>query len=159
MSYSSLIGLIFLASFISPAAAQQPSTARAKAGMLSCATSASIGLIVGSRQSMRCQFSPNFGNPEFYSGAITRLGLDLGFTAGGTMAWAVFAPTNQIGPGALAGTYVGASGDVSVGLGLGANVLFGGSNNTVALQPLSVEAQVGVNLALGVAGLSLQPSR
>jgi hypothetical protein len=61
-----------------------------------------------------------------------------------------------LAPRALAGTYAGASGDVSLGLGVGANALVGGSNRTVSLQPLSVEGQVGVNLALGVAGLRLQ---
>ena len=152
----SLVALAFLGLGISPSAAQQSGT---KTGMLSCATSASVGLIIGSRQRMRCQFTPNGGRPEFYSGTITRLGLDLGITAGGAMAWAVLAPTNQIGRGALAGTYVGASGDVSVGVGVGANVLIGGSNRTITLQPLSVEGQVGVNLALGVAGLRLAPSR
>jgi hypothetical protein len=72
------------------------------------------------------------------------------------MAWAVFAPASGLHHGALAGTYVGASGSISVGLGVGANALVGGSHRSVALQPLSVEGQVGVNLALGVAGLTLR---
>jgi hypothetical protein len=72
------------------------------------------------------------------------------------MAWGVFAPTNGYHHGALAGTYVGGSGSASLGVGVGANALIGGSHRSIALQPLSVEGQVGVNLALGVAGLSLQ---
>jgi hypothetical protein len=128
-----------------------------KVGMLRCNTSASLGLIIGSRQGLRCAFTPDAGGPvEYYTGHINRLGLDLGITAGGVMAWAVLAPTNGLSPRALAGKYVGGSGDISLGLGVGANALFGGSKRSVALQPVSVEAQVGVNLALGVAGLTLR---
>jgi hypothetical protein len=128
-----------------------------KVGMLTCKTSASLGLIIGSHQKLRCQFTRDSGGPpEYYEGHINRLGLDLGITAGGVMAWAVIAPTNGILHRALVGKYVGASGDISLGLGVGANALIGGSHRSVALQPVSVEAQVGVNLALGVAGLTLR---
>jgi hypothetical protein len=138
---------------ILPAAAQS----RAKAGMLTCKTGPSVGLIVGSRQKMQCRFTPdNGGPPEAYAGTIGRLGLDVGITAGGVMGWAVLASTTALPRGALRGNYVGASGDASLGVGVGANVLVGGSKNTVSLQPVSVEAQVGVNLALGVARLVLQ---
>jgi hypothetical protein len=127
-----------------------------KVGMLTCMTSASLGLIIGSHQKLSCRFTPNSGGvSETYTGTINRLGLDLGFTAGGIMAWAVFAPTNGISPRALVGKYVGGSGDISLGAGVGANALVGGSRRSVALQPVSLEAQVGVNLALGVAGLTL----
>jgi hypothetical protein len=74
------------------------------------------------------------------------------------MVWAVFNDT--AGPrSTLAGDYVGASGEASIAAGLGANVLVGGSNRTVALQPLSIQGQVGLNLALGVAELRLRPAR
>src|SRR5262245_52010282 len=134
------IGMI--AALIEPLAAQPVS--RPKVGMLTCRTSASVGLVVGSRQRLACRFRPDNGGPgEGYYGIIRRLGLDLGVTAGGALAWAVFARTNAYQPGSLAGRYAGASGDISLGLGAGANVLVGGSNNTVSLQPLSVEGQVG----------------
>jgi hypothetical protein len=127
-----------------------------KVGMLTCKTSASLGLIIGSHQKLRCSFKRDAGGPEeYYTGHINRLGLDLGITAGGVMAWAVLAPTNGIQHRALVGKYVGASGDISLGAGVGANALIGGSHRSVALQPISLEAQVGVNLALGVAGLTL----
>jgi hypothetical protein len=87
------------------------------------------------------------------------VGLDIGVTAGGILAWAVFMRTKRPARGALAGTYAGASGDIAIGVGAGANLLVGGSNNTVALQPLSVEGQVGLNLALGIAALTLVPAR
>jgi hypothetical protein len=129
-------------------------------GTLTCNLSASVGLIVGSRQRMNCVFVPNDrGRREFYAGTITRVGLDLGVTAGGRMVWGVYSRVAGPNPGALAGTYAGASGDIALGVGVGANALVGGSNRTVALQPLSVEGQVGVNLALGVAGLQLAKVR
>ena len=146
---------LFLIGAIGPLAAQQSGST--KVGVLTCKTSASFGLIVGSHQKLRCSFSPDGGGPpESYVGHVNRLGLDLGIKAGGAMAWGVFAPTNGLHHGALAGTYVGASGSASLGVGAGANALVGGSHRSIALQPLSVEGQVGVNLALGVAGLTLR---
>jgi hypothetical protein len=150
-----LLAAVVLLGAIAPLAAQQ--TGRTKVGVLTCKTSASLGLIVGSHQKLRCGFSPdNAGPPENYVGHVNRLGLDLGVKAGGVMAWGVFAPTNGLHHGALAGTYVGGSGSASLGVGVGANALVGGSHRSIALQPLSVEGQVGVNLALGVAGLTLR---
>ena len=127
--------------------------------MLTCRTSASIGLIVGSRQRLRCQFQSSSGRTHNYTGVINRIGLDLGVTGGGVMVWAVLASTPTISPGALTGRFVGASGDVALGVGVGANVLIGGTRRSVSLQPLSVEGQVGVNLALGVAAMTLNPAR
>jgi hypothetical protein len=134
-----------------------PSGAQAQAvqvGGLTCNTAARVGLVVGSRQRMTCIFHSN-SKAHRYFGTITRVGLDLGVTGGGRLFWAVFAPTSQLGPRALRGTYVGASGNASVGAGLGANVLVGGSRRSISLQPLSVEGLFGVNLAAGVAGLRL----
>jgi uncharacterized protein DUF992 len=136
------------------AAAQQP--AGVQAGMLSCNLAPSIGLIVAESQRMSCRFVPNGPYPpQIYDGVMNTVGLELGVTAGGVMAWGVFAPTAGTPAGALAGEYVGASGDVSLGVGVGANVLFGGSNRTIALQPLSVEGEAGLNVSLGVSGLRL----
>jgi hypothetical protein len=148
--------LLAAAAFVALAAAPALS-AGAKIGLLTCKTSASIGLIVGSHQRISCRYTPDGGGPpEDYAGYINRVGLDLGVTAGGIMTWGVVAPTRGLPHGALAGKYVGASGDISVGLGVGANALVGGSHRSFALQPLSVEGQVGLNLALGVAGLTLR---
>jgi len=125
------------------------------AGILTCRLSPSIGLLIGSRQRMSCRYVPNNGGPpEYYTGVMNNIGLDIGITAGGAMAWGVVAPTTAA-RGALAGTYVGASGSIGVGVGVGANVLVGGSNRTISLQPLSVEGTVGINLSLGVSGLTL----
>jgi len=120
---------------ITPLAAQQ--AGGTKVGVLTCRTSASLGLIIGSHQSVRCSFSPDGGPPENYVGHIGRLGLDLGVRGGGVMVWTVVAPINGLHHGALAGNYVGVNADASLGLGAGAKVL-GGSHRSIALQPLSV---------------------
>ena len=139
---------------VSPAVAQAPPTTTA--GTLTCKMAPTIGLIIGSRQRMACRFVPE-GNfpPEAYVGVLGTIGLDIGITAGGVLAWGVLAPTAGPMRGKLAGTYVGASGAVGVGVGVGANLLFGGSNRSIALQPLSVEGSVGLNLSLGVSSLTL----
>jgi hypothetical protein len=117
-----------------------------------------VGLVVGSRQRMSCEFvADRRAFRDLYSGTMTRVGLDLGITGGGVLRWAVFARTKGLRRGALAGTYVGASGDITLGVGVGANALVGGSGRSIMLQPLSVSGQVGVNLALGVARLTLRP--
>ena len=152
-----LLGLALATALATPAAAQR--SGGTKIGLLTCKTSASLGLIIGSHQKISCSFKPDNGPPENYQGSIGRLGLDLGVKGGGVMTWAVFAPVNGYHHGALAGTYVGGSGSASLGVGVGANALVGGSHKSIALQPLSVEGNVGVNLALGVAGLTLRSVR
>ena len=94
---------------------------------------------------------------QSYVGTISKFGLDVGATSSGQMVWAVFAGGSPT-PGALAGNYVGATAEATVAVGLGANALVGGSNRTIALQPLSVTGQTGLNLAAGVASLDLRPA-
>jgi hypothetical protein len=116
------IGIALSAVLTTSAFAQSGGT---KVGVLTCQTSASVGLIIGSHQRLRCSFSPDgAGPPERYAGSISRIGLDVGIRGGGVMVWAVVAPTNGY--------------------------------RSITLQPLSVSGQVGVNLALGVAGLTLR---
>lgn len=147
-----LVGLTV--TYVSPARAQTPPGVNA--GVLTCRMAPTIGLILGSRQRMSCRFAPNGPfPPENYVGVMNTIGLDIGITAGGVMAWGVFAPSAGPMRGRLAGTYVGASGAVGVGVGVGANLLFGGSGRSIALQPLSVEGSVGINLSLGVSSLTL----
>lgn len=137
--------------------AQAPN--RTKVGTLTCDISGGIGVIIASKKSVACMFTPAQPGPrEVYTGSISKFGLDVGATAGGEMVWSVLAPSNKVF-GALAGNYAGASAEATVGAGLGANVLVGGSNRTVALQPLSVQGQTGLNLAVGVSELVLNPAR
>ena len=104
-------------------------------------------------------FRPDQSGPaENYTGSFSKFGLDIGATAAGVMIWGVFTETSA-GPGFLAGDYVGAGAEATLAAGLGANVLIGGSNRTVALQPLSVTGQIGLNFAIGLADLSLQSAR
>ena len=125
---------------------------------MTCNVSGGIGFIVGSQKQISCVFAPDQpswpSRQEDYDGTITKYGLDLGITGGGKMVWAVFTRT-VAGPGFLAGDYVGASGEASLGVGLGANVLVGGSNRTVTLQPISLGGQIGLNLAIGVVAFHL----
>ena len=129
---------------------------RVKAGTLRCNLAPTVGLLVIERQRLSCTYTPDGPwPPETYYGHFTTVGAAIGFKGGGRMAWAVFAPTKGHLHGALAGTYVGASADVAVGAGLGANALVGGSRRSVALQPISVEANSGVDLTAGVSRLRL----
>ena len=106
---------------------------------------------------MECLFTPNTQTPpQAYDGAINTVGLNVGISAGGVLGWAVFAPTTGVPAGALAGDYVGVSGDIGIGVGAGANVLLGGSDRTIALQPLSLQGSVALNVVLGVSSLKLR---
>jgi Protein of unknown function (DUF992) len=137
----------------------RPHAERTKVGTLTCDISAGIGIIIASKKNLSCMFTPSRPGPrEVYVGSISKFGLDLGATTGGEMIWGVYAPSDRRF-GALAGHYVGASAEATVGAGVGANVLVGGSNRTVTLQPLSVQGQTGLNVAAGVAGLTLRPAR
>jgi hypothetical protein len=127
---------------------------RVQVGSLSCSISAGVGLLVASQRNVACNFQPDNGPPEAYTGTITRVGVDVGFTTGGAMVWGVFTDTNRY-VGMLTGTYAGATAEATLAAGLGANVLVGGSNHSVALQPLSVQGQVGLNIAAGVGALDL----
>jgi hypothetical protein len=129
-----------------------------KAGTLTCDVAGGIGMIIASHKSMTCRFEPVAPGwiPEAYSGSIGKLGVDIGATSASQMVWAVFAAGSPA-PGALAGDYAGATAEATFAVGLGANVLVGGSNHSIALQPLSVTGQTGLNIAGGVAVLQLRP--
>jgi hypothetical protein len=130
---------------------------RTEAGTLTCRIGPGIGAVIASHRQMRCRFDPRGGGRvEEYSGTITRFGLDIGVTAASVMRWVVFVRTRVFRSGALAGHYVGASGEASLGVGGGAKALIGGSRRSTVLQPFSIVGQVGVNLALGVTGLTLR---
>jgi hypothetical protein len=140
----------------SPSAFAQSSP---QVGRLNCVMGPTVGLIIGSVQRMACTFNARNGARESYAATFKRLGLDIGVTAGGRLAWSVYARTAEaakLKPRALAGTYIGASGDIAFGLGVGANALVGGSQRTIVLQPVSVEGQVGIGIALGAASFRLR---
>jgi Protein of unknown function (DUF992) len=149
---AALIGAAALAATATAPVDAQPR--RVQVGTLACSISAGVGLLVGSQRNVACNFQPDNGPPEAYTGTITRVGVDVGFTTGGAMVWGVFTDTNRYA-GMLTGTYAGATAEATLAAGLGANVLVGGSNHSVALQPLSVQGQVGLNIAAGVGALDI----
>jgi hypothetical protein len=156
---SALAALACVAAVAAPTSGMTQGANRTKVGTLTCDISAGIGVIIASKKSVTCMFTPSQPGPrEVYTGSISKFGLDIGATTGGQMIWAVYAPSNAK-YGALAGNYGGASAEATVGAGLGANVLVGGSNRTISLQPVSVQGQTGLNLAVGVSGLELRPAR
>jgi Protein of unknown function (DUF992) len=127
-----------------------------KVGVLACDVSAGVGMIIMQKQTMICTFKPDMAGPlDKYTGKIDEYGVALGEVAAGKLVWAVIAASSGIPHGALAGTYAGVGADASAGAGVGANVLVGGSGRAFSLQPLSVEGEVGINIAAGVTTVTL----
>jgi hypothetical protein len=145
-------GLIAAGATVVPAPAD---AAYIRAGVLTCKVAGGVGLIIGSSKGMRCTFSPTFRGIESYGGRINKVGLDVGITGETVIVWAVLASQTGFPVGALAGRYVGASAEASIVIGVGANILVGGSNKSFALQPLSIQGQLGLNVAAGVTSLDL----
>jgi hypothetical protein len=149
-----MAALVGAAAFVTMTAPVQAQPGRVQVGQLTCSLSAGVGLIVGSQRNVSCNFQPDNGPPELYVGTMTKIGLDIGVTTGSAIVWTVFTGTNRYA-GMLTGTYTGAQAEATVGAGIGANALIGGSNHSVALQPLSVQGQVGLNVAAGIGSLEL----
>ena len=139
-----------------PAPASSSGGAAVRAGYLTCHVAAGWGFIFGSSRKLACAYALQPGYTEYYTGSITKFGADIGYLSSGVILWAVLAPTTQLGQGALTGHYGGATASAAVGVGAGANVLVGGFNSSIALQPVSIEGQNGLNVAAGVAELSLK---
>jgi Protein of unknown function (DUF992) len=131
-----------------------------QAGRLDCRSAGGTTFVVGAVVHYRCMFFPASGaRPHRYYGTVNRLGVDLGYNNGVGLGWSVLASNRYIGRGDLAGSYGGVQANASLGVGAGANALVGGSLNTFALQPLSGQAQSGVNVSAGIAGMTLVPAR
>lgn len=128
---------------------------RIKVGTLTCNESSGWGLVLGSSRHVQCVFS-NGDRVERYAGSINKLGADVGYKSGARIIWAVIAPADHPDFGALAGHYIGATASATVGVGLGANALVGGFDRSIALQPLSVEGNTGLDVAAGVGELTLR---
>jgi hypothetical protein len=138
--------------------AQQPMP-RVQIGILECRGGASIGFIVGSVTNLGCVLHAEGLPEDRYVATIRKVGLDLGITEESALAWGVYAPVARLGPGDLSGNYAGAQGSASIGVGVGGNLLVGGSANSISLQPLSVQGQIGLNVAAGLESLELRPGR
>jgi Protein of unknown function (DUF992) len=127
-----------------------------KTGYLNCHEASGWGFVFGSSRELKCTYSANGGRVEYYSGSISKFGADIGYLKSAVIVWAVAATTNDLKPGVLAGNYGGATASLALGVGAGANVLVGGFEKSIALQPVSFEGQNGLNVAAGVAELSLK---
>jgi len=130
-----------------------------KAGFLTCNVDSGFGFVFGSSRDVNCTYSPAAGKADTYKGKISKFGVDIGYLNSAVIVWAVVAPTADIKPGSLAGQYAGATGSATVGVGAGANVLVGGSDNTFTLQPVSIEGSTGLNVAAGIAELKLEKAK
>jgi len=154
-----LFAAFALATMLSaPAEVRAQSTSWTQVGSLSCNVDPNVGFILVGHQSMRCNYQPSAGQgpPQVYDGALNTVGISIGFSAGSVIGWLVFAPTAGVPAGALAGEYVGVTGTAAVGVGGGANVLLGGSNRTIALQPVSLQGSTALNVVAGVSSLKLR---
>ena len=157
--FRSSVAVAVIAATLLSATFVQAQPRQLQVGQLTCSLSASVGLIVASQRNVNCIFRGAPGEPEeAYTGTMTRVGLDVGFTTGGVISWTVFADSNRYAR-MLAGTYGGPTAEASIGAGLGANVLVGGSRHTVALQPVSIQGQVGLDLGAGISELELHPAQ
>jgi hypothetical protein len=153
---AALIGAIALPLCALPlsASAQSGGPDRIKLGTLSCHESSGWGFVFGSSHAVHCTFSSG-ATVERYDGSISKFGLDVGYQQSGVLLWAVVAPTDHYGPDALSGHYGGLTAGATIGVGLDANALVGGSTSAIALQPLSIEGTTGLNLAAGIGELTL----
>lgn len=128
-----------------------------RVGTLTCNVASGWGFVFGSSKDLHCTYHGN-NHSEHYVGSISKFGVDIGYTEGGVLIWGVFAPSSDMRKGALEGDYGGATAGAAVGVGVGANVLLGGLDKSIALQPLSVEGEKGLNVAAGIGAISLRAS-
>jgi Protein of unknown function (DUF992) len=141
-----------------PGTPQAAGKSGANVGSLTCNVAGGIGFVFGSSKELSCLFARTNGIAERYSGTIKKFGVDIGFTKEAQMVWLVFAP-GALAPGSLAGGFAGATATAAAGIGVGANVLVGGSSKQITLQPVSVEGSVGLNVAAGVGEIELRYAR
>ena len=152
------LATLLVASASSAISTSAMAQARVEIGVLDCRGSTS-SFIVGSVTELSCMFNPSGGGrPEPYHGTMRRAGVDIGINQQVAVAWGVFAPSSGTRYD-LSGSYGGGAASATLGVGVGANALVGGSGNTFALQPVSVQGQTGLSVAAGVAGLELRPGR
>jgi opacity protein-like surface antigen len=146
--------LLAAAALAAVGCAAAPAAAAVRVGTLTCHEASGWGMILGSTRRLHCDYQ-GVDHQERYVGDLSKVGVDIGYQGPAQIVWAVFAPTDRMGPGALSGHYGGVTANAAVGVGLGANALVGGSDRTITLQPLSVEGATGLDVAAGIGGMSL----
>src|SRR6185312_16222846 len=150
-SFHLMVGAAVAVAGLAFASAADAAPAGVKVGDLTCNVSSGFGFIFGSSKDLHCTYRPSAHPREHYVGTVNKFGVDIGYTEGGVLIWGVFAPASE-------GTYAGATASATVGVGLGANVLVGGLDKSIALQPLSIQGNKGLNVAAGIGSISLKAS-
>ena len=153
-----MLGAAIAVAGLAAASAADAAPHGVRVGDLTCNVASGWGFVFGSSKDLHCTYRGSSGRREHYIGTISKFGVDIGYTEGGVLVWAVFAPSSDVRAGALQGDYAGATASATVGVGLGANVLIGGLDKSIALQPLSVEGNRGLNVAAGIGAISLKSS-
>lgn len=156
LALSTLIAAAAIALVISAAPRASAAENTVKTGYMSCHVASGWGLVFGSSRNLDCTYTPNSGQPEHYKGTINKFGADIGYLQSGVILWAVFAPADMTGPSALSGNYAGATASATLGLGAGVYVLTGGMHSSIALQPISIEGNNGLNVGAGIATMHLE---
>ena len=157
MRFASALGAIVLSvGTVTVGLPARGAPASVDAGVLTCNVDGGWGFVFGSSHNLNCTYSAKPGVAERYRGTISKFGVDIGYLQNAVIVWTVFAPTIDAAPGSLAGVYGGATGSATVGIGAGANVLIGGSNQSISLQPVSIQGLQGLNVAAGIASIKLQ---
>lgn len=152
-----LLAAALAAAIATGAAAPGRADGGVEIGRLNCTIAGGKSFIFGSTKELACTFKPLLGGAkQRYRGTIKRFGLDVGKTVKGVLTWGVAAVTKDVGPGFLAGDYMGVSAQADAGVGVGANILVGGSERGFTLRPYALQAEQGVGLAAGVAQLTLE---
>lgn len=152
-----MVGAAIAMAALSGAANAAP--AGVKVGTLTCNVAGGMGFVFGSSKDLTCTYEPTKARVERYAGTISKWGVDIGYTGKGRLIWAVFAPTSDVRSGAIEGEYAGATAQANIGVGLGANVLIGGLDKSIALQPVSIEGSTGLNVAAGIGQISLKHTK
>ena len=155
-SFRLMVGAAVAVTGLAIASAADAAPAGIKVGTLTCNVAGGMGFVFGSSKDLSCTYQPTKAPVERYAGTISKWGVDIGYTGKGKLIWGVFAPASDVRPGALEGEYAGASAQANIGVGLGANVLIGGLDKSIALQPVSVEGSTGLNVAAGIGSISLK---
>lgn len=157
MRNSLKIGLFAAACIAGLAGNASAAPAGIRVGTLTCNVASGWGFVFGSSRDLHCTFH-GVRRSEHYTGAISKFGVDIGYQEGGVLIWGVFAPASDMRQGALEGIYAGATASATVGAGVGANVLVGGLDKSIALQPVSIEGNRGLNVAAGIGAIELKSS-
>jgi hypothetical protein len=127
-----------------------------KVGTLTCDVESGWGYILGSQKDLSCVLKSVNGKESKYTGDITKLGVDIGYTKGGTMIWSVIAPSKDLQEDALEGSYAGVTAGATAVVGGNLNVLIGGLDKSITLQPISVEGNNGLSITAAVGAMQLK---